>query len=36
VRDNVRSDYLLDAQARANAIAFSELASEFTVIREKP
>jgi peptidyl-prolyl cis-trans isomerase C len=36
VRDNVRSDYLLDAQAHANAIAFSELASEFTVIREKP
>jgi hypothetical protein len=36
VRDNVRSDYLLDAQARANAIAFADLASRFTVIREEP
>lgn len=34
VRDDVRSDYLLDAQARANETAFGELASQFTVIRE--
>jgi peptidyl-prolyl cis-trans isomerase C len=36
VRDNVRSDYLLDAQARANEIALGELAAKFTVLHEKP
>jgi parvulin-like peptidyl-prolyl isomerase len=35
VRDRVRTDYLLDAQARTNATAFKALASEFTVVREQ-
>jgi peptidyl-prolyl cis-trans isomerase C len=35
VRDKVRTDYLLDAQARANKAAFSDLAREFTVVRVK-
>jgi peptidyl-prolyl cis-trans isomerase C len=35
VRDRVRTDYLLDAQARTNATAFKALAGEFTVIRER-
>lgn len=33
VRDNVRSDYLQDAQDRANKKAFDELASKFTVVQ---
>lgn len=35
VRDRVRTDYLLDVQARTNASAFNALAGEFTVIRER-
>jgi hypothetical protein len=35
VRDEVRTDYLLDAQERANRHALSRLAAEFTVEREK-
>jgi peptidyl-prolyl cis-trans isomerase C len=35
VRDKVRTDFLLDAQARANRAAFSHLAREFTVVRAK-
>jgi parvulin-like peptidyl-prolyl isomerase len=35
VRDKVRTDYLLDAQARANKAAFGRLAREFTVVRVK-
>jgi peptidyl-prolyl cis-trans isomerase C len=35
VRDKVRTDYLLDAQERANRQAMSQLASEFTVVRAK-
>jgi hypothetical protein len=31
----VRTDYLLDAQKRANDTAFSDLAREFTVVRTK-
>lgn len=34
VRDRVRTDYLLDAQARTNATAYKALAGEFTVVRE--
>jgi hypothetical protein len=34
VRDKVRADYLLDAQTRANARTFDELARDFTVVRE--
>jgi hypothetical protein len=33
VRDRVRTDFLLDAQARMNEDAFSRLASEYTVVR---
>lgn len=33
VRDRVRTDYLLDEQQRRNIAAFSELASEYEVIR---
>ena len=35
VRDTVRTDYLLDAQDRANQRAMSQLAREFTVVRGK-
>ncbi|HEY0687236.1 MAG TPA: peptidyl-prolyl cis-trans isomerase [Steroidobacter sp.] len=35
VRDRVRTDYLLDAQARTNAAALETLAGEFTVVRER-
>jgi hypothetical protein len=35
VRDKVRTDYLLDAQDRANRQAMSQLAREFTVVRAK-
>jgi len=35
VRDKVRTDYLLDAQDRANQQAMSQLAREFTVVRTK-
>lgn len=35
VRDRVRTDYLLDAQDRANRQAMSQLAREFTVVRAK-
>lgn len=35
VRDRVRTDFLLDAQARTNDDAFSRLASEYTVVRTK-
>jgi hypothetical protein len=35
VRDKVRTDYLLDAQNRANQQAMSQLAREFTVVRGK-
>lgn len=35
VRDRVRTDYLLDAQARTNATAFDSLAREFAVVRER-
>jgi len=34
VREQVRTDYLLDAQTRANAAAFDEVARKFTVVRE--
>jgi hypothetical protein len=33
VRDKVRADYLLDSQSRANEIAFSALARQFTIAR---
>jgi peptidyl-prolyl cis-trans isomerase C len=33
VRDRVRTDFLLDAQARLNDAAFNRLASEYTVVR---
>lgn len=36
VRDRVRTDYLLDAQARTNATAIEALASQYTVVRERP
>lgn len=35
VRDRVRTDYLLDAQARTNASAFEALEREFAVVRER-
>jgi peptidyl-prolyl cis-trans isomerase C len=35
VRDRVRTDFLLDAQARTNDDAFSRLASEYTVVRTR-
>lgn len=35
VRDRVRTDFLLEAQARMNDDAFSRLASEYTVVRVK-
>ena len=35
VRNQVRTDYLLDMQARANREAMSKLAGEFTVVRSK-
>lgn len=35
VRDRVRTDYLLDAQARTNAATFEALAREFAVVRER-
>jgi peptidyl-prolyl cis-trans isomerase C len=35
VRDKVRTDYLLDAQERANQQSMSQLAREFTVVRGK-
>lgn len=35
VRDRVRTDYLLAAQARANAAAFDDVAQEFTVVRNR-
>jgi peptidyl-prolyl cis-trans isomerase C len=35
VRDRVRTDYLLDAQARTNATAFDALEREFAVVRER-
>jgi len=35
VRDRVRTDYLLEAQDRANRQAMSQLAREFTVVRAK-
>ena len=35
VRDKVRTDYLLDAQDRANRQAMSQLSREFTVVRGK-
>ena len=35
VRDRVRTDYLLDAQARTNAAALETLASDFTVVHER-
>jgi peptidyl-prolyl cis-trans isomerase C len=35
VRDRVRTDFLLDAQARMNEAAFSRLANEYTVVRVK-
>lgn len=35
VRDRVRTDYLLDAQARTNATAFNALAREYAVVRER-
>jgi peptidyl-prolyl cis-trans isomerase C len=35
VRDKVRTDYLLDAQDRANRQAMRQLAREFTVVRAK-
>ena len=35
VRDRVRTDFLLDAQARTNDDAFSRLASEYTVVSTK-
>lgn len=35
VRDRVRTDYLLEAQARTNATALEALAGEFTVVRER-
>ena len=35
VRERVRTDYLLDAQARTNATAFESLAREFAVVRER-
>jgi peptidyl-prolyl cis-trans isomerase C len=34
VRDQVRTDYLQDAQDRANRTAFDDLARRFTIIRE--
>jgi peptidyl-prolyl cis-trans isomerase C len=35
VRDAVRTDYLLDAQAQTNAAALAELARKFMVVREQ-
>lgn len=35
VRERVRTDYLLDAQAALNRTAFDRLASQYTVVREK-
>lgn len=35
VRDRVRTDYLLDAQARTNATAFEALARGYAVVRER-
>jgi hypothetical protein len=35
VRDRVRTDYLLDAQQRANEATFNDVAREFTVVRPK-
>lgn len=35
VRDRVRTDFLLDAQARLNEAAFNRLANEYTVVRAK-
>jgi peptidyl-prolyl cis-trans isomerase C len=35
VRDRVRTDYLLEAQARTNATAFEALARQFAVVRER-
>jgi len=35
VRDRVRTDYLLDEQARRNLAAFNELAGEYEVVRTK-
>ena len=33
VRDRVRSDYLQDAQDKANTAAFAQIARRFTVVR---
>jgi peptidyl-prolyl cis-trans isomerase C len=35
VRDRVRTDYLLDEQARRNVAAFNDLAGEYEVVRTK-
>jgi peptidyl-prolyl cis-trans isomerase C len=35
VRDQVRTDFLLEAQARVNRTAFDDLASQFKVVRTK-
>lgn len=35
VRERVRTDFLLDAQARMNEAAFNQLAREYTVVRAK-
>lgn len=35
VRERVRTDYLLDAQAQSNQLALARLASRYTVIRQK-
>jgi hypothetical protein len=35
VRDRVRTDFLLEAQARMNDEAFSQLANEYTVVRAR-
>jgi hypothetical protein len=35
VRDRVRTDYLLEAQARTNATAFEALARDYAVVRER-
>jgi hypothetical protein len=35
VRDRVRTDYLLDAQAQDNLAGFGDLASNYQVVRAK-
>jgi hypothetical protein len=34
VRESVRTDFLQDAQDKANRAAFADLAKQFTIVRE--